>query len=749
MFSCIQGKYRTLKYISLRSKGITFKYLIIFSFLFITYDGRSNVVDSLLMDSLLQVKDQLQVPSPSIQQKIDLIKLNTVIVDEYHDKHNFSKSLEVSLENKELLKGLEVNDTIPALIFFHIGYAYEWLNEYDNALEHFELSLKYSTDKTVSNIIQLRGKTFGRFARIYQNMGKYEKAFEYQLEALHMAETLKDSVNISTAQYQLGSLFFYQKQYDKALEYYKKAQKFAVGPKSDRMGYACLAAIGTTYESLDSLGKSLEYNKLSFAKAEEIDYQTGIAYSLSNIGSTYLSLNQYEKAHDYLTRSLTLKKELKDKWGQIGTLRSLGEMFITMNRAEEAVPYLEEAFSIASEIKSKTRQLELLNLFSKAYKELGQYEEALDYKEQFTALQDSVLNEKTLEQMGDFKRSYELEKKENEILLLKKDNELLEIAQEKDKLYNYLWTVVALSFGILMLLFISRYRVQKKSSELLKGKNEEINRQNGELQKVNDLLSDTNNLLEQNKQKIEEQNKALESSNEDLRNFASVASHDLKEPLRMIGSYTNILKRKYEGLFDERAHEFMGYVTDGVSRMEQLINSLLDYSRVSIDGNNQNYKLINLRDVVEVVKGNLRYPIVKSSATVIIENADDFPVIRANHIQMMQLIQNLISNALKFRGERLPVVTVGCSTKGDMHTFYIKDNGIGISKENQEKIFDMLTRLHTKQEYEGTGIGLATVRKIVERHNGKIWVESTEGEGSTFFFTTPVVKVPHSEIVAN
>ncbi|MFT5765107.1 MAG: light-regulated signal transduction histidine kinase (bacteriophytochrome), partial [Saprospiraceae bacterium] len=233
--------------------------------------------------------------------------------------------------------------------------------------------------------------------------------------------------------------------------------------------------------------------------------------------------------------------------------------------------------------------------------------------------------------------------------------------------------------------------------------------------------------------------KALESSNEDLRNFASVASHDLKEPLRMINSYTSILKVRYEGLFDERAHEFMGFVIDGVSRMESLLNGLLDYSRVSIRGN-ENYKLVNSKDIVDIVQGNLRFSIIKSSATIKVENYENFPIIKANQVQMIQLIQNLVSNALKFQADRFPVVTIGFDRKDNFYTFYIKDNGIGISKENQVKIFEMLTRLHTKEEYEGTGIGLATVKKIVERHKGEIWVESVYGQGSTFFFTMPVVK---------
>jgi len=713
---------------------------LILALLFITTNVQSNNIDS-----LLQVEQEFEVHDESSRLESLLLKL--FISRTYYINQEYSKSLEYALEAQKIEDEME-NKEQKGRVFYRIANAYRWLNEYHKSLDYFDAALKELKKRDEANR-EVICQSYGGKATVLRSLGKYEEAFENQLEALHYSELLKDQVGISTSLYQLGSLFFYQEQYDKALEYYKKAQIQAIGPGSERMAYACVAALGTTYEHLDSLKKSQEYNMLSYEKAVDMGYKTGIAYSLSNIGSTYLSLGEYEKAYNFMNRSLTLKKELKDKFGEIGNLRSMADLFIKMGKSENAIMYLEEAHLIAKEIGSKPRQIEILNLFSQAYKNLGEHEKALSYIEDFIELKDSVLNEVTLEKMGDLKKNYELEQKESEILLLKKDNQLLEVAQEKDKIYSYLWTVVALSFGVLMLLFISRYKAQKKSSELLKGKNEEINRQNEELQNVNELLSDTNKLLEQNKLKIEEQNKALESSNEDLRNFASVASHDLKEPLRMINSYTSILKRKYEGLFDERAHEFMGYVVDGVSRMEQLINSLLDYSRVSIDGKGvESYKLINLRDVVEVVKSNLRYSIVKSSATINIENPDNFPIIRANQVQIMQLMQNLISNALKFRGESLPIITVGFETQGDTHTFYIKDNGIGISKENQEKIFEMLTRLHTKQEYEGTGIGLATVRKIVERHQGKIWVESEEGKGSTFYFTTPIVKEMPAKIMS-
>ena len=639
-------------------------------------------------------------------------------------------------------------DDYKGLFLYYVGYGYDRSHKYQKAIEIYKTIVNQYPDLIVNDKKHI-GEVYSRLAVVNGNLGHYEESYEYQLKSLDAAEISKDTFRIGSSLYNLGSFFFYQKQYKEALAHYKQAKKCFDTTENTKKIYASLAAIGTTYESLDSLEKSLEYSKRSLNLAQKIGYNTGISYSLSNIGSTYLSLERYDEAFNFLSRAMQLKIAANDKWGQIGNLRSLSEIFIYKGKPERSLVYLEKALTLAKEIEAKPRQLEILERFSKAYKMMGKYKEALNALETHRTLKESLLNEQTVKQMGELKESFEVKQKENEIYRLEKENEVLEKDKKIDQLYNYIIGSVVLIFGVLLLLVISRYRAQKISSELLAEKSEEINRQNSELQKVNSLLSETNKLLEGNKLKIEQQNKALESSNEDLRNFASVASHDLKEPLRMIGSYTSILKKRYTDSLDERAQEFMGYVVDGVSRMEQLINNLLDYSRVSIDGGEtSNYKYINLRDITEIVKRNLRYSIVQSSATINIENEENFPLIKANQTQMMQLMQNLVSNALKFKGAGLPIVTVGFETKEDFHTFYVRDNGIGISKENQEKIFEMLTRLHSKQEYEGTGIGLATVRKIVQRHQGRVWVESKAGEGSTFYFTMPVAQVEQSILVS-
>lgn len=225
----------------------------------------------------------------------------------------------------------------------------------------------------------------------------------------------------------------------------------------------------------------------------------------------------------------------------------------------------------------------------------------------------------------------------------------------------------------------------------------------------------------------------LSQSNKELEQFAYVASHDLQEPLRMVASYIQLLQRRYRGNLSAEADEFINYAVDGVMRMKTLINDLLVYSRV----NTKEAPLedVDCNKVLEHNLVNLAAAIQETGATI---NAETLPTVRANQMQLNQLFQNLISNAIKFRKPDVkPVVNISAKHEGDEWLFTVSDNGIGIDKEFSDKIFIIFQRLHNNSEYPGTGIGLAICKRIIEKLGGHLWVESVQGEGSSFHFTIP------------
>lgn len=225
----------------------------------------------------------------------------------------------------------------------------------------------------------------------------------------------------------------------------------------------------------------------------------------------------------------------------------------------------------------------------------------------------------------------------------------------------------------------------------------------------------------------------LQRSNEELAQFAYVASHDLQEPLRMVSSYMGLLEDHFKDELDDDAREFIYYAVDGAQRMQQLINDLLLYSRVGTRG--KLMKEADIGEVLELVLGDLQLSIEESGATV---KCDKMPTVVADGGQLGQLFQNLISNAIKFRGGHAPEIYIATERREEEWQFLVRDNGIGIDGKYIERIFQIFQRLHARDEYEGTGIGLAVCKKIVERHGGRIWVESELGKGSDFYFSLPL-----------
>jgi len=224
----------------------------------------------------------------------------------------------------------------------------------------------------------------------------------------------------------------------------------------------------------------------------------------------------------------------------------------------------------------------------------------------------------------------------------------------------------------------------------------------------------------------------LARSNKELEQMAYVASHDLQEPLRMVTSYVQLLARRYKGKLDGDADEFIGFAVDGAARMQQLINDLLTYSRVGTRG--KKFEPTDCEIILGQVLENLQIAIEEKRAIV---THDPLPTILADNVQLGQLFQNLIGNAIKFQGHEPPHVHVSASHNENGWVFSVRDNGIGIAPEYAERIFVIFQRLHTREKYPGTGIGLAVCKKIVERHGGRIWVESQPGKGATFYFTVP------------
>ena len=261
---------------------------------------------------------------------------------------------------------------------------------------------------------------------------------------------------------------------------------------------------------------------------------------------------------------------------------------------------------------------------------------------------------------------------------------------------------------------------------------EELSSANEELQAISEEVQTSNDELRHAQTNLTKLVSELKISNKELEQFAYVASHDLQEPLRMITSFTQLLEKRYKGQLDSDADDYIGFVVDGAHRMKDLIDDLLEFSRLNTEV--REFELVIMEIALEDVLRNLKPAIKEHNARI---THDYLPNIMGDHVQIIQLLQNLIGNAIKFKGNNPPDIHISAKDNEDEWLFSISDKGIGIDKNHQKQIFSIFKRLHTREEYPGTGIGLSISKRIVERHGGQIWIESELGKGSTFYFTIP------------
>jgi signal transduction histidine kinase len=249
------------------------------------------------------------------------------------------------------------------------------------------------------------------------------------------------------------------------------------------------------------------------------------------------------------------------------------------------------------------------------------------------------------------------------------------------------------------------------------------------LKKINETLEEQ---VKERTQELSKSNIELKRSNKELKQFAYISSHDLQEPLRMVTSFTQLLERRYKGQLDNEADDYIEFIVEGAHRMKYLIDDLLAFSRLNTQA--KELESVELENVIDDVLSNLSVTIKENKACI---TYDPLPTVNADKTQMMQVFQNLIANAIKFQGSNPPKIHISAHKDEKEWKFAVTDNGIGIDPEYQKQIFEVFKRLHTREEYPGSGIGLSVSQKIIRRHGGNIWVESELGKGSTFYFTIP------------
>lgn len=544
-------------------------------------------------------------------------------------------------------------------------------------------------------------------------LGNYATSYELQIEALRIFNDLGDSLKIARLNYDIANTYFYQEQYQVALDYFQKALKIYKSHQDTKGLFRSYAAIGSAYGYLGQMDKAISFNEFALKSARKNGNAQDISWASLNVGANHYSKKNYKVALNHLVEGLKLSRANKDDRLASNILVTISRVYTDMEQFDLAIDYLEEGLALAQKSNDRSNIREIYKWFAETYYEKGNLEKYHYYIDQFIAIKDTLYNEEVMSQINSLQQDFEVQhtEREKEIALLKKNEEIQKL-KENSLVGGAILGILVLS--LISVLMYNRSKNQRALNQLLASKNKEI------LQ----------------------QNKLLEASNKDLEQFAHIISHDLKEPLRNISGFTTLLKRRCHHYQDEEAAEYMGFVFNSVNQMHQLLTDLLDYSKISAKNKEQKQELVDTNQIVQDVLSTLHHRVQEEQAHI---KVDNLPAVKAHPSQLHQVFQNLIINALKFKSNQLPHIHITCFQRETDYVFSVQDNGIGIEKAFFDKIFVPFQRLHNRSQYEGSGIGLSSCKKIIEEYGGKIWVESELEAGSTFYFSLP--KVPQvSEI---
>ncbi len=555
---------------------------------------------------------------------------------------------------------------------------------------------------------------------LYRQVGLYEQSHLKHLDLLAYRDSIQDSLGIAKSFYELGTLFHDQDNYVQAIDYYEKSVSLCQMLKDSLNIVSGYNALGTNHRENNELERALEYNQAALdliptISGKKLKNRKRLQpYAEMNMGSLLLAMKEYDRAKEHLDNSIKLFKEIGETAGLASAYLDYGHLLEELGTQQEAIDIFKEGLAIAESMQAINREAEFHHALAIGYQRIDRIKDAYPHLSQYATLKDRIVNQEQQKRMDQEQFRYELEKQEREIGLLNQELALLQRKEAIDRRFRQFYIA---SFGLvalLLALFIYWYRLQRAHNTLLQEKNEQINQQNDMLQHLN----------------------------AELKQFAYIASHDMREPLRSIGAFSSLLQRRQGDKLDDSGKEYLGFIREAVDRMSALLTDLLDYSKINTQ---QATEWIDMKSIIQTVKSNLNHQLTTTEGKIELQRKG-IPYLDAVPTQMMQLFQNLISNSLKFRKPEVkPVVQVAGYAQDGGHVITIKDNGIGIDPKYKEKVFGMFSRLNNKDKFEGTGIGLATCKKIVQQHGGKIWVESEEGKGSTFFIWMPKKRVTFSE----
>ena len=639
-----------------------------------------------------------------------------------------------------------VPSSLDVQILLNYGHVFVNKKNYESALEKYESALSiaeknsdleliltsmvhisrvFINQKKIKNAFEIAGQFFlllddnvkpttkllcyEQYIAVHIRMGHFVVAAEYGVQTLELSIELEDIENEIKVLNSIAITHAVKGEYKQAFDYLMQCKT-----KSEAIGYheytgKSLINIGNIFSALSNHEEAYS-NYKNLVSVRTLyngldDYTKGIL--LYNFGCIAYLLDKKNEAFRYLNQAKEIGEKFKNSRLIARSQYELIRIYLGEEQLEEALKLAKivEQFYTTSDGNGKENESHLANLAEINYLQ-GKYETAIEYGIKASQRASEVQNHKTR------KRSYKILSN-----IYKKLGDL-----ENAYLYLNLYSEASEEF----------FKEMRRRTMVDLEMKYETSRKEKEIELLRSEMMLQQQELEYTQQ-LTEKNEKVAIAQEEIRQFTYAVSHDLKEPLRMIGSFSKLLSQKYETVATSDDLEFFGYINNGVVRMSDLLNALLEYGRV---GKHDDEKVwVNLKTIMEDITETYYLKIKEEKAAIHFEN---LPIIHSNRLMLFQLLQNLVANGLKFkRPDVAPIVKVSYQEKDEMHIIRVSDNGIGIAEEYQERIFQIFARLHKRETYEGTGIGLAMCKKIINHLNGDVQINSEVGKGTTFVISFP------------
>ncbi|MFP4467594.1 MAG: tetratricopeptide repeat protein [Bacteroidales bacterium] len=664
--------------------------------------------DSLRMDALLELAWSIRSSNPN--QAMEYAREGLALAEEldyprvvgraltdigliYWRMGNFSMAYDFFLEARQIQER-EGDRFGYARTLASMGIVFSGQGYYDNALEHYFRALRHYED---IDSIARTGKVLNNIGTAYQRQGNYELAEEYHMRSLAIKEEYGDEKGKAFSLNNLGRVNQLRGHYSKALDYYM--------------------------ESLEIREKYQDTREM--------------AATLRNIGILYHQKESYEEAIDHLTRARDLFIEVDDQRGLAGVYHHLGEVYVSMDRLYVARNYFRQSLDMASELDLPSLISDNYASLSEVMANLGNYQTAYRYQEDYLAIQDSIYDQESQRRVLEMQIMYDRERKESEIELLKKTNEINALNLEKQRQFrNFLLLFTGLIL-ILMLLVYNRFRMTTRANKMLEAQKTEISRNNTQLKELNKRLVEQKEKVEELNHKLQESEKHLIETNKTKDKFFSIISHDLRNPFASIVSFSRILKRDIQDLDKDELQELALELDKSVIKISNLLENLLQWSRSQTGKISYNPEFFEMKDIIRD-NINLFSANAREKGVEVNDKVNEQLVVWGDVNMTNTIIRNLLSNAIKYT-ESGGYVELRSDEQNGMVEISVADDGTGISAEDQKKLFrvDAVYTTYGTRDEKGSGLGLLLCKEFVEKQGGSIRLSSREGEGTVFTFSIP------------